>query len=602
MSFVLFALILFSGIVTASPSQVSLTDDAIRPPKRAITPELSAYAQKVMDEYQTPGLSIGVVHFDKGTGKVETEYGFWGNKTEDGAKATNETLFVIGSISKAFTASAVGILMDDFAQGRNVTPLPLNVLRFTWDTKIRDLLPEYWNFTDRWITEKANVKDILSHVSGFPRSVQLFLEYTTLMRLKSRLKFLPPAFELRERWMYNNQMFVLGGLIVETYSKQSLTSFVTSRIFKPLGMNDTSYDAAVEEESGCLSQSFARGNGTARRIPLWMGPSSEALLAAAGGIVSNTIDMNKWLAMLLNNGVDPTSNVTILPTSVYDTVTTAHALVLGRALMPSLSMLGYGLGWMRYSAQGHEVIVHGGGLPGFLSEIGYFPDDGLGVVSFINQNALEVNTLVLNRIVTDVLGLREGANIVAPTPPTFRSSATTEQGNSPNFGQTPRPVGDHCGEQTPPLPLEAYAGTYSHPGYGSFTLCAPSTKTSTCKELFSNYTTVFPSQPAEYLHAAWPRVWFSHLRVKFHYSSQNRHAVYLDPLTLFPNGYGKDTSPFAFPSVLDIQYPAAFVEDGDGRIKGLALPNGFNDIEPISPILDDRLEESSFLYFEKLFE
>lgn len=87
-------------------------------------------------------------------------------------------------------------------------------------------------------------------------------------------------------------MFVLAGLIVETYADQSLPSFVKERIFDPLGMTSTSYDAVGADAAGLLSQSFALRDGVTRRIPLWFGPgNTQKLLAAAGGIVSNTIDM-----------------------------------------------------------------------------------------------------------------------------------------------------------------------------------------------------------------------------------------------------------------------------------------------------------------------
>jgi CubicO group peptidase (beta-lactamase class C family) len=79
-----------------------------------------------------------------------------------------QTLFYIGSASKAFTASAIGILMDDFATGRNVTPLPPGLKAFDWNTKIKDLLPEEWKLKDEWASDKANIRDILSHVSGLP--------------------------------------------------------------------------------------------------------------------------------------------------------------------------------------------------------------------------------------------------------------------------------------------------------------------------------------------------------------------------------------------------------------------------------------------------
>ena len=74
-------------------------------------------------------------------------------------------------MSKAFLAASVGILMDDYATGRNVTPLPAGLARFDWDTKVADILPGEWELADSWASQKANMRDILAHVSGMPRCV-----------------------------------------------------------------------------------------------------------------------------------------------------------------------------------------------------------------------------------------------------------------------------------------------------------------------------------------------------------------------------------------------------------------------------------------------
>ena len=82
-----------------------------------------------------------------------------------------QTLFGIASCSKAFLASSVGILMDDFAHGRNVTPLPTGLNRFDWYTPVKDLLPGDWQLMDESASEHAQMRDILSHQSGVPRYV-----------------------------------------------------------------------------------------------------------------------------------------------------------------------------------------------------------------------------------------------------------------------------------------------------------------------------------------------------------------------------------------------------------------------------------------------
>jgi hypothetical protein len=72
-------------------------------------------------------------------------------------------------MSKAFTATSLGLVMDDFAHGRNVTPLPDGLTTFTWDTKLKDLLPDDWQLMDQSASEQARIRDILSHMSGLLR-------------------------------------------------------------------------------------------------------------------------------------------------------------------------------------------------------------------------------------------------------------------------------------------------------------------------------------------------------------------------------------------------------------------------------------------------
>ena len=80
-----------------------------------------------------------------------------------------QTRFYLASCSKAFLSTAFGILIDDFAYGRNNTPLPHGVDELSWLTKVKDLLPGEWGLMDDWANEKANIRDILGHVSGVPR-------------------------------------------------------------------------------------------------------------------------------------------------------------------------------------------------------------------------------------------------------------------------------------------------------------------------------------------------------------------------------------------------------------------------------------------------
>ena len=126
-----------------------------------------------------------------------------------------QTLFGLASCSKAYLAASVGILIDDFAHGRNATPLSAHLARLDWDSKVADVLPAELGWalqepdgsgTDGWATRKASIKDILGHVSGLPRHDYAYARGDTPESVARRMKTLRTAYELREQWSYNNQV------------------------------------------------------------------------------------------------------------------------------------------------------------------------------------------------------------------------------------------------------------------------------------------------------------------------------------------------------------------------------------------------------------
>ncbi|KAI0320989.1 hypothetical protein OF83DRAFT_446763 [Amylostereum chailletii] len=101
-----------------------------------ISPELISFVDNLVQEQRVPGLVLGIV-----SGTQSAIHG-WGNSTEDGDPMTENTIFNLASCSKAFTAACLGILIDDYANGRKSTPLPSAISRLGWDTKAKDLLPD----------------------------------------------------------------------------------------------------------------------------------------------------------------------------------------------------------------------------------------------------------------------------------------------------------------------------------------------------------------------------------------------------------------------------------------------------------------------------
>ncbi|RDX40963.1 beta-lactamase/transpeptidase-like protein [Lentinus brumalis] len=263
-----------------------------------ISPEVSAYAQGLIDNSLALGLTLSVVRLNNNS--VTTDFCSWGNRTEDGDPAQPDTLFAIASVSKAFLTSALGILMDDFAHGRNVTALPHGVSEFTFDTKLEALLPNVWKLEDDFASQKSNFRDLLSHVTGLTRNEFMYTRTDTPLSLGERFKYIHSGYELREQWSYSNLMYLFLPHVITTYSSKTFQEFVTERIFVPLDMTATTYNLTVADDSGLMSQSFIF---TGRRIPIiFQDPTAANFIAGAGGVMSNAIDMAKWAATVLNHG------------------------------------------------------------------------------------------------------------------------------------------------------------------------------------------------------------------------------------------------------------------------------------------------------------
>lgn len=577
----------------------------------AITPEVSSYIQDLIRDNGVPGLSLGVVRLS-GNGTIYTEYGAWGNATEDHDPVTPQTLFHIGSCGKAFLSASLGILMEDFASGKNATPLPPGVTSFSWDTKIADLLrddPSGWKLQDEWANAKANVRDILSHVTGLPDHD---LSYgpghtTTTFDIVKRMKYLKPSYELREKYQYNNQMFMLGSYILTKFAGEPTSSFVQKRIFDPLNMTSSTFSSVKAKENG-LSHSFA---SEGRRIPFWFHEEWIEVLSGAGGVFSNTIDITKWLAMLLNKGVDPLTNTTIIPRSAFEAVTSAHVVQRGTGISRALiqdgfsgeySIAGYGTGWGRWSDRGHEIVAHTGGLPGFLTIVEFLPHDNLGLVSFINT-AHPLSLTPVNRIAVD----KVSDNLLGPKTNEHYDHITRAHSRSCTSDFSTKEVDLQSASNTSSkissiLPLATYAGTYYNPGYGKFTLCAPDSQdaaTGPCAQVLKDFVTVFPSlRDKDYhtytntLYSHWPRVWASHFNLTYstHSGSDGRnhlHTFILTATALFPDGYGKNTKPFEVPlefgeNAIDVVFDIspAIDENREVQVNGLAIDVTFTGVEP----------------------
>ncbi|EJF60228.1 beta-lactamase/transpeptidase-like protein [Dichomitus squalens LYAD-421 SS1] len=475
-----------------------------------------------------PGISVGVVRLAENKEPI-IQLASSGRKTEEGngLDLSPDTLFCIASCSKAFLATSIGLLMEDYATAKNVTPLPSGLARFNWDTKVVDVVPEelQWGLHDiggdDWATRKASIADILGHVSGLPRHDHSYRPSDALEDIVRRMRLLRTSYELREKFSYNNQLYMLGAYLVSHYANTSYPDFVEDRLFRPLGMRTSTFSYSVANTSGLLTDSWT---GFGRRIPFWLDDSVREFKAGAGGVISSAQDMVKWLAVLLNEGQDPATNKTVIPKSVFDAVTTSRWIVSGKPAGPIRdSIVGYGMGWMRSNYGDVEVVEHTGGNPGFSALVAFLPKHNLGVVILSNADEKAPwNFKIFTRILDDVLGTRMSKTLVES------SKTEVEQLTATSY-------------KSPSLKLEDYTGLYTAPGYLPIRLCSTSIYSKYCRDIISDFATLHNASTLENtLYATFPNVWASHVRLD-HFSGDVFNITFT---ALFPSGYGQNTTAF----------------------------------------------------------
>jgi len=248
--------------------------------------EIDRLAARVLDTFQTPGMAIGVVHagelvYAKGHGVLEIG-------KPDPVDA--DTIFQIASLTKAFTAAALGILVDEG--------------KLHWDDRVIDYLPEFRMY-DPWVTREFTIRDLLTHRSGLGLGAGDLLFWpqavSTREEIIRAMRYLKPETSFRTEYAYDNLLYAIAGEVVGAVSGVAWEDFVESRIIEPLGMTGCrSLPGRVEGHpnraiphvvgNGELRTSFFKGDGPT---------------AAAGSINCNVSGIAKWAAMHLAGGVLP---------------------------------------------------------------------------------------------------------------------------------------------------------------------------------------------------------------------------------------------------------------------------------------------------------
>ena len=411
---------------------------------QVVPKDLDVYVASVLKEFEVPGIALAIVK----DGKVIVAKGYGVRKMGEPAKVDDQTLFGIASNTKAFTATALGLLVEEG--------------KLEWDAPVVKYLP-WFQLSDPYVTREITIRDLLVHRSGLGLGAGdlLWWPASTYDRkeIARRLKFIPLLKGFRNAYAYDNVLYTVAGEVIEKVSGQSWEDFIATRILARVGMMDCKVRHSDATGKGNIAATHASING--KVLPI--APFTSDVTNPAGGIHASSRDIAKWMVVQLDSG-RVTGGTRLFS---QETTTQLWSLVTPLPIdnpPPELASLrenfsGYALGFFIRDYRGYKLVQHTGGLPGMVSKVAMIPELKLGVAVLTNQESGEAFESITYHILDQFVAGAKTDWLGAFKKMRDRSALMVKKAERMTAGK--RDSTSH-----PSLPLASYAGTYNDPWYG----------------------------------------------------------------------------------------------------------------------------------------
>ncbi|MEP1096572.1 MAG: serine hydrolase [Cyclobacteriaceae bacterium] len=424
--------------------------------------KLDAMIQQGVKDWNIPGLAAVVVH--KGEVVFQKTYGV--KDVGSGESVDNNTLFNMGSTTKAIVAISIGMLVD---QGK-----------VQWDDKVRDHLP-WFRLSDPYVTADARVKDLLTHNLGSGNADLLWLlDSMSTRETLEKFQLSERNYPLRGGFVYQNLMYAIAGELIEAVSGQHWTVFVQKNVFEPLEMNRTQAKSADIFEAGNYA------------IPYHDDPDEGLVkvrhtlddqIGAAGMIWSSAADISNYLRFLVSGGVF--NGDTLITPVTFSYLFEPHSFVTKSGFYPTQQLTNpnwttYGLGWFQHDYRGSKLDFHTGSITGLVAMAGIMHDKDLAVYVFSNLDHAELRHSILYKAIDlyafddntrdwhkEIFELYSGLK--------ERAKEATKKRDEARVANT-----------NPTLNLDEYIGNYNHKMYGTAVVSIDKGK---LKLVFNNHLT-----------------------------------------------------------------------------------------------------------------
>ena len=412
--------------------------------RAAPPPGIDAYVRSVMQAFDVPGVSLAIVK----DGRVVMTRGYGVRKLGEPAPVDSLTLFGIASNTKAFTATSLGLLVEEG--------------KLAWDAPVIRYLP-WFQMYDPYVTRELTIRDLLVHRSGLGLGAGDLLWWPpsdyTRREIAEHLRWVPLATSFRSAYAYDNVLYNVAGEVIQAVSGMPWEDFVATRILQRVGMSTSNDRGSLGGKGTDTATPHASIDGHVQPVEAF---ASDAV-NPAGGINSNAVDMAKWLIVQMDSGRLADGTRLFSPRTARELWTPVTPMPIGNAppeLAPQQAKFQfYGLGFNVRDYRGEKLIMHSGGLPGYVSRVAFIPDRKLGVVVLTNQESGAAFDAIAFHVLDHYLGAPAFDWLAG-----YR--AVTEQQQAAMAEMDRRTAAARDSLSKPSLPLERYAGTYRDAWYG----------------------------------------------------------------------------------------------------------------------------------------
>ena len=331
--------------------------------------KIDSLVELTMKTFQVPGMAVAVIK----DGTITHMKGYGVRSLNSKVKTNEHTLFGVASNTKAFTAAALGLLVEEG--------------KISWDDKVVKHIPEFKLYNE-YVTREFTIRDLLTHRSGLGLGAgDLMISPDggdfTIKDLLYNMQYLKPVSDFRTKFDYDNLLYIIAGEVVARVTNTSFQDFTEQRILQPLGMTNSAASFNRLKDTTNIIDAHAVIDGKLKVIDRYRTP----LLDAAGGIYTSVHDLSKWLIMLMNNGKygDDLKKRLLSHNVIQEQWAPQTIIQYGGENPFNTHFVAYGLGWFIADVKGYKQVSHTGGLPGMLTQVTMIPELNLGIIVLTNQ-------------------------------------------------------------------------------------------------------------------------------------------------------------------------------------------------------------------------